>query len=374
LVLTVLAALAFLVLIPAVYVVAPHGGVVDLDAGDPPVFPSDARPRALVVQMTCAPRHYATESSFRRWVEAPLNEALSGRPAEGPLLVCYPEFVGIGLYMTGDVNSLDKNATLSTAMSRVARRHIPSLLKCVVRFRETGPRALLSARAPEAVGIYLRTFSALAAQYRVTIAAGSMPMPRVTVLDRGARADCRVRSASIWNTACLFGPGGRLLQAQRKVNLTKLEGAQGLDLISGDLEELSVVQTPLGCLGVAICADAFYSDVVEHLVRQGADILIQPSANPGVWSAEQQRDWLTGGWQAAQERPALRCVVNPMMTGALLDVVFEGQSNVAVDRARCDRAATFLDLPETAGFLAVAPTADSPCVLCIALPVPSSSD
>lgn len=83
----------------------------------------------------------------------------------------------------------------------------------------------------------------------------------------------------IYNAAVLIDGQGRLLLKYRKIN--ELEVA--LDLYDvGD--RLGVARTPVGCIGVDICADNFPNapEIGSTLGRMGAQLLLSPSA----WAVE----------------------------------------------------------------------------------------
>jgi predicted amidohydrolase len=79
----------------------------------------------------------------------------------------------------------------------------------------------------------------------------------------------------IYNAAVLIGPDGRILLKHRKINI--LDIAQDL-YSTGD--RLGVARTPLGVIGVNICADNFPDSLCfgHALARMGADMLLSPSA------------------------------------------------------------------------------------------------
>jgi predicted amidohydrolase len=79
----------------------------------------------------------------------------------------------------------------------------------------------------------------------------------------------------IFNSAALIDPEGDLLLHHRKLN--ELEIAHG-SYAPGD--RLAVASTPLGTLGVMICADAFaHGQVISRtLGMMGADIILSPCA------------------------------------------------------------------------------------------------
>jgi predicted amidohydrolase len=81
-----------------------------------------------------------------------------------------------------------------------------------------------------------------------------------------------------YNTATVISPQGTVLGRQRKKYPTALELDNGV--IPGD--SYQVVETEVGRLGMIICADfAFFTDGVEGLVAQKADIIF----NPALWFA-----------------------------------------------------------------------------------------
>ena len=80
--------------------------------------------------------------------------------------------------------------------------------------------------------------------------------------------------ASWHNTATVIGPDGRVLGRQPKCFPTQNEIDNGVVAGKG----YRVVDTAIGRLGIVICADfAFFSDGVESVVEQGADIIVNPS-------------------------------------------------------------------------------------------------
>jgi predicted amidohydrolase len=54
-----------------------------------------------------------------------------------------------------------------------------------------------------------------------------------------------------------------------------------------------VVETEIGCLGVAICYDWLFPEAIRALALQGADVLIRVSAYMDPWGATPPLDWWT---------------------------------------------------------------------------------
>jgi len=87
----------------------------------------------------------------------------------------------------------------------------------------------------------------------------------------------------IFNSAVLIDPAGEVILHHRKIN--ELEIAREL-YAPGD--RLAVVDTPLGCIGVMICADAFVPGQVisRALGLMGANLILSPCA----WAVPSDHD------------------------------------------------------------------------------------
>lgn len=79
----------------------------------------------------------------------------------------------------------------------------------------------------------------------------------------------------IYNAAVLISPQGEILLKHRKINIMGI--AQDL-YATGD--SLAVAQTPLGVIGLTICADNFPNSLVfaHSQARMGAQLLLSPCA------------------------------------------------------------------------------------------------
>lgn len=116
-------------------------------------------------------------------------------------------------------------------------------------------------------GAYRELFSSLAHSTKMTILAGTH------LTDRGGK---------LYNTAHLFLPSGEL-HTQEKLHMTPGEVEMwGLERGDG----LTVVDTPVGRVGIAICFDVEFPDVARVLAEAGVDLLLVPSATAdraGYW-------------------------------------------------------------------------------------------
>jgi len=87
----------------------------------------------------------------------------------------------------------------------------------------------------------------------------------------------------IYNAGLLISDDGQILLKHRKINiLAEVEGIYSVG------NSLAVAATPIGAIGVDICADNFPNSLAlgHTLARMGAQILLSPSA----WAVEAEHD------------------------------------------------------------------------------------
>jgi formamidase len=98
----------------------------------------------------------------------------------------------------------------------------------------------------------------------------------------------------VFNTTCLIGPEG-ILSRYRKVNpwIPWEVHASPHDLPAYSDPVFPVVSTPIGNLGVAICYDWLFPEVLRQLTANGAEVLIRVSAYMDPWGATPPLDWWT---------------------------------------------------------------------------------
>jgi predicted amidohydrolase len=112
---------------------------------------------------------------------------------------------------------------------------------------------------------------ALAAELGITLLIGSV-------------AERHPSGQTAWNTSLVFGPDGALQATYRKVHLfdVDLRDTGGVRFHESDTtargEELAVVDTPVGRLGLSICYDLRFPELYRALVDRGAELLAVPSA------------------------------------------------------------------------------------------------
>lgn len=329
-----------------------------------------------------------SEASYVAELERIVGLAAPHLAPDHPNLLTLTELLGLPAALVGARGRLARRAKRSqAALGMLAAAYAPRILR--IRRRWPGvslARALLLARADALYRPLAETLARLAAANHTHIVATTLAprLRRATDLreiaawgEVGASAVYIPTAPEVYNAALIFGPDGALLGRVEKVFLTKSEIAT-LDLTPGRLEDVRVIATDAGRLGVAISLDAFTPAYLRRLAEQRAEIVVQPDANDQPWAAPsatndwQPAEWLNSVLGSIQPiYPSLRYNICAMQTGNFFDIVFDGQSSVTARNlavppdGRLDPAQTFVGVDAhrhtatgealVGGFLALAP-------------------
>lgn len=81
--------------------------------------------------------------------------------------------------------------------------------------------------------------------------------------------------SNLYNSAVIISPTGEILLHHRKIN--ELDFAREIYSVG---TQISSVDTPLGKLGLMICADALSEEdrIIARLIEEGAEVILSPSA------------------------------------------------------------------------------------------------
>lgn len=130
--------------------------------------------------------------------------------------------------------------------------------------------------AEKGQGESYRRLSAMARDNGVTLVGGSIPELVREAGENGEMVD------RFYNTSYIFGPDGQLLGRHRKVHLFDVDVPGGIRFMESETltagEEITVVDTPVGRIGVGICFDIRFAEMFREMACAGAQILCVPAA------------------------------------------------------------------------------------------------
>ena len=163
----------------------------------------------------------------------------------------------------------DKEANLRKAeqMVREAAAQGAKLVMLPEMFQCPYANTCFPLYAEEGRGESYQRLSAMARDNGVTLVGGSIP----------ERDENR-----LYNTSYIFGPDGMLLGRHRKVHLFDVDVPGGIRFMESETltagEEITVVETPVGRIGVGICFDIRFAEMFREMACAGAQIICVPAA------------------------------------------------------------------------------------------------
>ncbi len=262
-------------------------------------------------------------------------------------LVVFPELSGLWLLLTQLLRPdtiLEKN--VSHKEQRSKKEKLKALLPLlwqnpavVLKFCiGQGGRALTDRVWKQHLEQWLSPFLEMARALNVYVCPGSTFLPPFQTGSRGKLFKLEHAPA---NTTCLISPHGKVLGFRRKLNLTPLE--RKLGFTTGDpAVDLLPFKTALGPIGITVCLDGFYKDIIRQLDMQGCNYILQPSANSIDWNEElvrendvriiQSKEWLTCGAGARiQGCEHILAAYNPMCVSRGMLLSNSGKSTAWVN-------------------------------------------
>lgn len=132
-----------------------------------------------------------------------------------------------------------------------------------------GPEAAKLTLAEPIDGPSFQRLGALAKRHRLWLLGGTLP-------------ETAPSAARAYNTSTLWDPSGALAARYRKIHLFDValgEGATHLESASVEPgTSLTVVETPVGTIGMSVCYDLRFGALYRAMVRAGAQIFTIPAA------------------------------------------------------------------------------------------------
>ncbi|GAB4019386.1 carbon-nitrogen hydrolase [Spirosoma koreense] len=244
------------------------------------------RGNLLGIQPWMEPADYRNGLTFRQKIQAYLQTAKdSGLIVQGKTIVILPEYLGTWLVTMHEADRIYKAKTLQEGLTGMvvsnpirfwrSYRTVPDSVADKTKY------AVFAMKAQQMAYEYQLTFDLLAAQFGVTIVAGSILLPNPSV----KQGKLIPQAGPLYNISAIFHPDGKLdPQLVRKVFPISDE----LPFVCPtDPAKVPVFDTPIGRLGVLVCADSWNSPVYKTLKKKGATLLAVPSFSAGnrAWSA-----------------------------------------------------------------------------------------
>lgn len=236
----------------------------------------------VAIEPYVVPEDYATVESF----QAKLDGYLAFTQAKGWLnertVVVWPEFVGTWLVFTGETPS----PTLPGIVTHLADQNLAAFSVYFGTSKEENKlyAALFRTKAQAMADAYLTVFSNLAKKYQVTTVAGTLVLPSPQIVDGKLVLDV---NGPLYNVCMVLDAHGN---PYPDLVFKAYPTAGELPYTTpAPVGMLPAFDTPIGRMGVLICADSFFPQAYARLKNLNVDFIAVPSYGDGglkAWKAK----------------------------------------------------------------------------------------
>lgn len=240
------------------------------------------RGNLLGVQPELFTQDYQSAERLRLKFRAYLAKARDEGLINPRTVVVFPEHIGTWLVAAGEKPEVYQTEHLTEAMEWMAASNPLKLARgwLGAKGEDRMADALFRMKAVDMAHDYQTLFGGLAKEFGVTIVAGSIVLPNPRIVE----GQIRTGNGRLYNVSQVFGSDGLPLgKPQRK--LFPIDDEKGFTR-GGDPEDLKVLRTPAGRLGVLVCADSWFPASYEALATNKPDIVAVPAflTGNGNWS------------------------------------------------------------------------------------------
>ncbi len=173
----------------------------------------------------------------------------------------------IGICQMNITDSKERNLLKAEEMIRIAAKGKSQIIVLPEMFNCPYETEAFPKYAEEYPGKTAQLLSSLSQELGVYIFGGSIPE-----LDNG----------EVYNTSFIFNKNGDLIGKHRKIHLFDIDIEEGIKFKESDTlgrgNSITVVDTEYGSIGVAICYDMRFPELMRLMVLKGAKVIIVPAA------------------------------------------------------------------------------------------------
>ncbi|WP_455930100.1 carbon-nitrogen hydrolase family protein [Pseudomonas fluorescens] len=234
--------------------------------------PAD-RGNLLGIQPELFPADYQSLERLHLKLSAYLQKARDQGLINAKTVVVLPEHIGTWLMLSGEKNELYQATHFKDAMNWLSASNPLQFARAWISAKGDNRMddAYLRMKAPAMARDYQVLFGGLAKEFGVTVVAGSIALPNPSV----SQGQLHIGHGALYNASVVFAADGLPIGDPQR-QLYPIYDERGF-IAPGDENQVSVVDTPAGRLGILIGSDSWYPDNYRKLNEQGAQLVAVPA-------------------------------------------------------------------------------------------------
>ena len=240
------------------------------------INPSDSLNRNVVgIQPYMDVSDYFSQVKFKDKLRLYLIDADRKEFLGKNTIVLFPEYIGTWLVLEGEKHVLAKKGTMKEALTTMVWSNLFDFSLAYLKTNKEADRAasaIFRMKAKSMANSYFLTFSELAKESKIHIAAGSIILPDPAVVDGKIYVNPK---GPLYNAAFVFGPDGKVI-GDPILKAFPIDSEIPF-LTAGIPGEIQTLDLPFAKTSVLVCADSWYPEAYLAANSQNAELILVPS-------------------------------------------------------------------------------------------------
>jgi predicted amidohydrolase len=240
------------------------------------INPSDSLNRNVVgIQPYMDVSDYFSQVKFKDKLRLYLIDADRKEFLGKNTIVLFPEYIGTWLVLEGEKHVLAKKGTMKEALTTMVWSNLFDFSLAYLKTNKEADRAasaIFRMKAKSMANSYFLTFSELAKESKIHIAAGSIILPDPAVVNGKIYVNPK---GPLYNAAFVFGPDGKVI-GDPILKAFPIESEIPF-LMAGIPGEISTFDLPFAKTSVLVCADSWYPAAYQSATNESAELILVPS-------------------------------------------------------------------------------------------------
>ena len=240
------------------------------------INPSDSLNRNVVgIQPYMDVSDYFSQVKFKDKLRLYLIDADRKEFLGKNTIVLFPEYIGTWLVLEGEKHVLAKKGTMKEALTTMVLSNFFDFSLAYLKTSKDVDRAasaIFRMKAKSMANSYFLTFSELAKESKIHIAAGSIILPDPAVVEGKIYVNPK---GPLYNAAFVFGPDGKVI-GDPILKAFPIDSEIPF-LTAGIPGKIQTLDLPFAKTSVLVCADSWYPEAYLAANSQNAELILVPS-------------------------------------------------------------------------------------------------
>lgn len=244
------------------------------------INPNDTLKNNLVgIQPYMEEADFVLQERYKNKLGLYMAEAKKSNLIRTNTLVVFPENIGTWLILVNEKHSLADKNRIEDAKATLIWSNIFDFSLAYLRSDEEdrSMAAVFRMKAKNMTEAYFDTFSSLAQQYQTYIVAGSIILPRPSVVEGEIYIDI---TEPLANVSFVFGPDGKIIGNPIIKEHSGVFDDLLLNLVQSENHE--VFDLPVGKTSILLNEDAWFEDSYQLIKNSTPAVILNPSFSPGI--------------------------------------------------------------------------------------------